>query len=316
MALQTLPTAKAIVCFGDSITFMAATRADRGYPPWLDEKLFAAGYTVGNYGISGGGYQSARDAYDFFHRNRGLWGACVLVGVNDVAAGEDAATIFTGINSFVQEMLSDGLYVFISTILPWKTGGGWTAARQTITENVNTSIRALAGTHTRLFVVDGYAEFGQPDDPTLLRRDVQEVVPDALHLGSNGAEMLAQLFADKINSIGDGSNPVVSNLSPASGTAVLQDTPISFDVTDTGGNLLRTNVSVYYPTLGKWEVLFYAAISGVWGSRPEGFGPQYGGARAPITNGYRFTNIKRSGGWPAPFVLVVDPIDSRGGETA
>lgn len=317
MALRTVPIAKAIVCFGDSITFMAAARADRGYPPWLDEKLYTLGFSVGNYGISGGGYVNAKDAYDLFHRNRGLWGACVLVGVNDIAAGETAATVFAGINAFVQEMLTDGLYVFVSTILPWKSGGGWTAPRQVVTEDVNASIRALADTHARLFVVDGYNELGQVDDPTLLRRDLQEVTPDALHLGSNGAEMLAQLFADKITDVvGDTSNPVVTNVTPASGSVIVSDTPIAFDVTDAGGNLSRTNVSVYYPSLQRWEVLFYAAISGAWGARGEGFGPQYTGTRTAIANGFAFTNVKRRGGWPARPVLVVDPVDSVGNEAA
>lgn len=209
---ETFPEGKGIVCFGDSITFMASTRADRGYPSILDELLFDRGVSVGNRGISGGGYRNARDDYDFFHRNRGLWGACVLVGVNDIAAGEDAATIFAGINSFVQEMLSDGLRVVVSTILPWKNGGGWTAPRQTITEAVNTQLRALAGSHVHLKVVDGYAEFGQVDDPQLLQRGLQEVIADSLHLGSYGAQALAKLVLESIEELLADDVPVPNGL--------------------------------------------------------------------------------------------------------
>lgn len=195
MAYQVFPTTKAILCLGDSITFMAAARAPRGYPPILDEMLFSKGYTVGNNGISGGGYRNARDAYELFHRNRGLWGVSLLVGVNDIAAGETSAQVFEGIKSFVDLLLADGLKVILGTILPWKLGGGWTLARQTVTEEVNAQIRALAGTHMSLKIIDGYAVFGQPDDPTSLQRTYQEVVPDLLHLGSYGAQVYAELVA-------------------------------------------------------------------------------------------------------------------------
>lgn len=115
---------------------------------------------------------------------------------------------------------------------------------------------------------------------------------------------------------GDASNPVVSNVTPTPGTEITADTGISFDITDAGGNLNRTNVSAYFPTLQRWEVLYYSEISGTWGTRPEGFGPQYEGTRSPIANGFSFTGVKRRGGWPARPVLVVDPTDSDGNEAS
>lgn len=198
---ETFPASKGLICFGDSITFMASTRADRGYPSVLDEMLFDRGVSVGNNGISGGGFQNSRDAYDLFHRGRGIWGACLLVGVNDIAAGLTAEAIFAGINSFVQEMLSDGLRVVLSTILPWKNGGGWTAPRQTTTEAVNSQLRALAGSHVHLRVLDGYAEFGQIDDGQLLQRGLQEPIADNLHLGSYGAQAFARLVLESIDEL-------------------------------------------------------------------------------------------------------------------
>lgn len=187
-----------IVCFGDSITFMAASRADRGYPSILDERLFSRGYCVGNNGVSGGGFQSAQDAYTAYYKNRGLWGACVLIGVNDCAAGTSAPDIFTGINSLVQEMLADGLRVFWSTILPWKNGGGWTSGIQGVTEAVNDSILNLENSNERLKIIDGYSSFGDTDDSELLARCYQEITGDALHLGSYGAQVLAGLFYSAI----------------------------------------------------------------------------------------------------------------------
>lgn len=201
-AFELLPVAaKAIVCFGDSITFMAASRADRGYPSILDELLFDQGVSVGNYGISGGTVQHAQDAYTLRHKDRGLWGACLLVGVNDVAAGATSAAVFAAINALVQEMLEDGLRVVVSTILPWKNGSGWTAPIQTITEAINAQILALDGTHLQLRVIDGYAELGDIDDPTLLQRAFQEVTADALHLGSYGAQVFARLVLPEIEEL-------------------------------------------------------------------------------------------------------------------
>ncbi len=207
-----------IVCFGDSITFMAASRADRGYPSILDERLFSRGYCVGNNGVSGGGYSNAQSAYTGYYKNRGLWGACILVGVNDVAAGISAAVTFAGVNTLVQEMLADDLSVFLSTILPWKNGGGWTSAIQVATEAVNESILALEGTNGGLQIIDGYAAFGDPDDSELLARCYQEVTGDALHLGSYGAQVLAGLFYDSItastlNAACDSLNTKINNMS-------------------------------------------------------------------------------------------------------
>lgn len=238
MTFETFPVARAIVCFGDSITFMASSRADRGYPSILDEALFSRGMSVGNNGISGGGFQNARDAYDLFHRNRGLWGASLLVGVNDIAAGETSAATFAGINALVEEMLADGLRVVLSTILPWKTGGGWSIANQAKTEEVNASIRALAGT-ANLRVIDGYAEFGQVDDPALLRRSLQELTPDALHLGSFGAQAFARLVeAEIIDLLAEDTGAIADNPARAIASHLAAGSPLALETPPGGSQTL------------------------------------------------------------------------------
>lgn len=115
---------------------------------------------------------------------------------------------------------------------------------------------------------------------------------------------------------GEATIPVVSNVTPASGTPITPDTAIGFDVTDAGGNLARSNVHVWYPSLQRFETIYFGAISGAWGSRGEGFGPQYAGTRTAITNGFRFADVKRRGGWPARPVIVVDAVDAVGNEAA
>lgn len=237
-AFETLPSARAVVCFGDSITFMAAARADRGYPSILDEALFSRGVSVGNNGISGGGFQNARDAYEFYHRNRGLWGASILVGVNDIAAGLTSVATFAGISALVDRLLDDGLRVVLSTILPWKTGGGWSAGNQTKTEEVNASIRALAGA-ANLRVIDGYAEFGQVDDPALLQRCFQEVVPDGLHLGSYGAQAFSRLVeAAIVDLLEEDTGALVDNPARSLATHIAAGSPFALETPPGGSQVL------------------------------------------------------------------------------
>ncbi len=200
MITQPFPVAKAIVCFGDSIT-LASGRADRGYPSILDELMFPNGISVGNNGVNSGGFQNMTDVYQAYYKDRGLWGACLLIGVNDIAGGASATTTYNGINALIQEMLLDGLRVAVSTILPWKNGGGWTAPKQTITLAVNELLLALNGTNRNLLVMDGYSEFGDTDDSALLARSLQEVTGDGLHIGSYGAQALAGLMYSGVNGL-------------------------------------------------------------------------------------------------------------------
>jgi hypothetical protein len=106
--------------------------------------------------------------------------------------------------------------------------------------------------------------------------------------------------------------PTVSNVTPSSGTTIAAGDPIGFDITDAGGNLAQSNVVAYYPATGAWEVVYWGAISGAWGSRAAGFAPLYSGAVAAITNGLRFSGVVRVGGWPAAPAVTVAAGDTAG----
>lgn len=113
----------------------------------------------------------------------------------------------------------------------------------------------------------------------------------------------------------DTTAPVVSNVTPVAETPLEPTTPIGFDVTDSGGNLTRSNVYAYFPATGRFEVVYFSgSVSGSWGSRPAGFSPQYTGTRSTVTNGFRFAGVVRAGGWPSAPVIVADPIDAAGNE--
>lgn len=112
----------------------------------------------------------------------------------------------------------------------------------------------------------------------------------------------------------DVTTPTVTNVTPE-GASLSPTSGVGFDVTDEGGNLTRSNVFAYYPATGRFEVVYFSgAVSGAWGARPAGFSTQYTGTREAITNGFRFSNVVRVGGWPAAPVIIADPVDSAGNE--
>lgn len=128
----------------------------------------------------------------------------------------------------------------------------------------------------------------------------------------------AAASTDFIADAGDETAPEISDVTPAEGTVLGPNDPIGFRVTDPFGNLERTNVYAYFPRTRLFEVVFFRAISGPWGSRAEGFAPKYIGTREVVEEGadFLFSGVIREGGWPEPPIIIPDPIDSAGNEAA
>lgn len=105
----------------------------------------------------------------------------------------------------------------------------------------------------------------------------------------------------------DITKPAVANLSPTPGTALQKTQPVSLEVTDVGG-LRRVMVVASFPGLDLEEVVHNGTS---WGPRYS-LAPN---ARTAITNGYRFTVLRR-GGWPAPPTLTAYAVDTAGNEAA
>ena len=102
---------------------------------------------------------------------------------------------------------------------------------------------------------------------------------------------------------GDVTAPVVSIVSPTEGSAIMENTPLVLDVTDTG--LKRALLWVTFPTLGTDELVFNGSA----------FTSQYSASsRVAITNGFRFTVVRR-GGWPASPQLSAAAYDASGNES-
>lgn len=82
--------------------------------------------------------------------------------------------------------------------------------------------------------------------------------------------------------------PVISNVTPASGSSLTNGASISFDLTDPSGASDLSEFFVVVKLPASWEVAYDLNAAA--------FGPQYTGARSSITNGYSFS-LARVGGW-------------------
>jgi len=103
----------------------------------------------------------------------------------------------------------------------------------------------------------------------------------------------------------DAEGPVVSNITPAAGSALAATTALGFDVTDDSGLFRRITVALSFGS-GRPDETVYDS---------RGFRPYYsaGSTVTSIEGGLRFS-VKRTGGWPAAPSIYIDPIDLSGNE--
>jgi len=105
----------------------------------------------------------------------------------------------------------------------------------------------------------------------------------------------------------DTSAPVVSNVTPASGTPVDENDPLGFDVTDDSNVFRQTLLHARYPSKSTWEVI-HDGIA---------FAPVFaaGSTRVSIAGGFRYS-LRRAGGWPGDPTIYPVAIDRAGNENA
>ena len=100
--------------------------------------------------------------------------------------------------------------------------------------------------------------------------------------------------------------PVVDNVVPAPGT-IASNQPLAFHVTSPAARAFTSvTVLISFPLAGIYEVLYDGSA----------FGPNYAGSIASILHGFAFSGVLRTGGWPAPFSLTVNAIDTAGQENS
>lgn len=101
------------------------------------------------------------------------------------------------------------------------------------------------------------------------------------------------------------SGPLVSNVSPAVGTAIHATDPLSFEITDTV-SFRRILIVADFGSIGIQEVIHDG----------DSFSQIYTGgsnARTAITDGFAY-RVLRNGGWPASPRIIPYALDTAGDE--
>jgi lysophospholipase L1-like esterase len=212
LVVRSADVAGTVVAFGDSITdgVGSTTGADARWPNDLARRLDALGgpvLSVADAGIGGNrllggagccgasaGARFTRDALD----QPGVRDVIVLEGINDIGIGlahpgrEKVSTdlIIAAYQRLIADAHARGLKIFGATILPYQGAGYFTAAGETIREQVNDWIltsRAFDG------VIDFNAVMSDPANP--LRLNPFYDSGDHLHPNDAGY----QAMADAVN---------------------------------------------------------------------------------------------------------------------
>jgi lysophospholipase L1-like esterase len=198
---------KVVVAFGDSITdgFQSTIGANHRWPNFLDDRLQAAGSSVGavsvvNAGIGGnrwlnnvvgpaGATRFSRDVLAI----SGATHVIILLGINDIGLGKlvpsqavTADQIDSAITTAINQAKANGLKVIVGTLLPFNGAFYFDANAEAKRQAVNTFLRSAPG-------VDGVVDFDSvmqnPSDPTSLNPAYDS--GDHLHPNDSGYQVMA-----------------------------------------------------------------------------------------------------------------------------
>jgi hypothetical protein len=126
-----------------------------------------------------------------------------------------------------------------------------------------------------------------------------------LDLGATALDRYPQLGGPVAAGVGDTTAPVISNVTPATGTTIGRTATLGLDVTDATNALRRVIIIASFPARGLVDLVHDGAA----------FAPLYAGGstRSTLGLGYRYA-LARAGGWPADVTLAVYAIDEAGNE--
>ncbi|MET8945769.1 SGNH/GDSL hydrolase family protein [Streptomyces sp. NPDC004542] len=147
-----------LVALGDSITdgVKSSVNADRRYPDDLARRLAAVSggphLSVANVGIGGNRVLadgSANSGLSALHRfahdalaQPNVKTVLLLEGINDITYNSaSASSITSGYQTLITQAHAAGVRVVAATVMPFNGMSGYTAARETIRQQVNTWIR-------------------------------------------------------------------------------------------------------------------------------------------------------------------------------
>lgn len=172
-----------VVCVGDSLSVSTE------YPTRLALLFDSAVWQVVGNGISG---ISAVQLSSYILRSSTASDhyAVVLVGINDIVSGVAAATIEAALQTIYTALKTAGRTVVAVEILPWKANAGWSAGKQTVTDDVNTWINATAINVD--YIIPAYAAMENTPGDDLLKAAYDS--GDGLHPNVTGQNALSSVI--------------------------------------------------------------------------------------------------------------------------
>lgn len=121
-----------------------------------------------------------------------VWG-----GINDICAGDSAATIHARLQTLYSAAKATGAIVVALNVTPFKASADWTAGRQTVTDALNTLI---AGSSTDVDLnIDLYTLMEDPGTPDTLLAAYDS--GDGLHHGAGGRTFVAQTIFARLTAL-------------------------------------------------------------------------------------------------------------------
>lgn len=184
-------TRRAWAAVGDSITNGHAFDADT-YPERLEVLL---GAPVDNFGI---GFDTALRAYTRWQTYVEPFqyaGTIIFIGTNDLRNGTSAATLWTTVEPWAEEVLAAGQHLVFVKVSPRWGSSGWTGDMETERLTYNTQIDGFATANPSVIVVESDTLLGT-GSPVALRAEFD--FGDDLHLNGAGFAALATNIAGLI----------------------------------------------------------------------------------------------------------------------
>jgi lysophospholipase L1-like esterase len=155
------PNPNTIAALGDSITQGNTAGVTTPWPAVLQTTL-GGSWLATNAGYSGETATNQIARYGAGLRRQGHGSLVVLLGINDLKADATAASVWSGLNSMLEQARVEGRRVVPVTLLPWKGYASWTQPREDQRLALNASILAWC-TATGSTCVDAAADM---DDGT------------------------------------------------------------------------------------------------------------------------------------------------------
>ena len=119
----------------------------------------------------------------------------LMIGTNDVINSVATSTSISNITSMLASALTNHIHVYLCKVPPWKAYSTWSAAKQTLTDDLNTWIDTQASQHVT--IIDTYSTM---EDASLADYFITAYrLSDGLHPNNKGYHRMARIIAGTID---------------------------------------------------------------------------------------------------------------------